>query len=370
VLLVGPGNVYIQNAFAFLPNVELYGATAEQYAATTGKELFDLIVFDGFLPQELPRKPILAFAPPQTSALGVVNGTLNSFGMGQPAADDPLLRGVDLTRLHIAKTQSIDLPEWARPVIPGSDGPLLYAGLLEAQPTVVFAFDIRQSDLPLQVAWPIMISNIAGELLGVGPQQVLDPLSPSSPLEIPIPPDSLGVRVTLPDGTVEQLTPGATGASSVTFVTTRQLGIYRAEVIAAPAPSLAPGATPTPTPSPTASPNPSASPGASPSPGAIPGTQDAPLLFAVDLFSAEESNIRPGDGARITSLGADVPDEGVEAGTARDEFWPLLVALALLFLLIEWLVYERDGARRILNGIRRGNLFAARRAAGRRGSSG
>ncbi len=93
------------------------------------------------------------------------------------------------------------------------------------------------------------------------------------------------------------------------------------------------------------------------------------MLFAVDLFSAEESNIAPGDGARISSLGADVPDEGVAAGTSRDEFWPLLVVLALLFLLIEWLVYERDGARRIANGIRRANPFAARRAAGRKGSA-
>ena len=42
VLLVGPGNVYLQNAFSLLPNVELYGATADEYAATTGKDLFDL----------------------------------------------------------------------------------------------------------------------------------------------------------------------------------------------------------------------------------------------------------------------------------------------------------------------------------------
>jgi hypothetical protein len=363
VLLVGPGNVYLQNAFALLPNVELYGSTGEQYAGTTGKELFDLIVFDGFLPPQLPNKPILAFAPPSSSPLGEVHGTLDSFGMGQPAADDPLMRGVDLTRLHIAKTQAIDLPTWARPVIPGSDGPLLYAGLRDSLPTVVFAFDIRQSDLPLQVAWPIMISNIAGELLGVGPQQVYDPIAPSSPVEIPLPPDAQGVRVTLPDGTVEQLAPGATGASSVTFVTTRQLGVYRAEVIPAAAPAGSPGATAPPTAPPT--PNASASPGT----GQQTGTQDEPLLFAVDLFSPEESNIRPGDGARISSLGTDVPDGGVETGTARDEFWPLLVALALLFLVIEWLVYERDGARRILNGIKRANPFASRRPLRRRGSA-
>jgi hypothetical protein len=363
VLLVGPGNVYLQNAFALLPNVELYGATVDQYATTTGKDLFDLIVFDGFLPPELPRKPILAIAPPMTSGLGVVNGTLDalgSFGMGQPSADDPLLRGVDLTRLHIAKTQSVELPTWARPVIPGTPGPLMYAGLREGQPTVVFAFDIRQSDLPLQVAWPIMVSNLAGELLGVGPQQVLDPLPPSTPVEIPIEPDSPGVRVTLPDGTVEQLAPGATGASSVTFVSTRQLGIYRAEVLPAPAPSGSPAATATPTPT--------LIPSASPGMGA-PGTQDEPLLFAVDLFSPEESNIRPGDGARITSLGTAVPEIPAETGTARDEFWPLLVALALAFLLVEWLVYERDGARRILNALRTANpMTGRRRSTGRRGA--
>jgi hypothetical protein len=285
--------------------------------------------------------------------------------MGQPPQDDPLLRGVDLTRLHIAKTQDMELPSWARAVIPGDPGPLLYAGLRESIPTVVFAFDIRQSDLPLQVAWPIMISNVAGELLGVGPQQALDPLPPSAPVEIPMPPDAQGVRVTLPDGTVEMLAPGATGASSVTFVSTRQLGVYRAEVVEAPAPQGSPGAA-TPTPAVTPTPNPSASP------GAPIATQDEPLLFAVDLFSAEESNIAPGDGARLASLGADATEGGVAAGTARDEFWPLLVLLALVFLLIEWLVYERDGARRIANAIKRASPFAPRRpasASGRKGAA-
>jgi hypothetical protein len=168
--------------------------------------------------------------------------------------------------------------------------------------------------------------------------------------------------VTLPDGTVEQLAPGATGASSVTFVSTRQLGVYRAEVMAAPSPSREPGATATPAITPT--PNPSSSVGA---PAA--GTEDEPLLFAVDLFSAEESNIAPGDGARISSLGAAVPDD-VQSGTSRDEFWPLLVVLALLFLIIEWLVYERDGARRIANSLRRSNPFSNRgRAAGKRGAA-
>jgi hypothetical protein len=37
---------------------------------------------------------------------------------------------------------------------------------------------------------------------------------------------------------------------------------------------------------------------------------------------------------------------------ARDEWWVPLVVLLLAILAAEWLLYERDGARRIANGIR------------------
>jgi hypothetical protein len=93
------------------------------------------------------------------------------------------------------------------------------------------------------------------------------------------------------------------------------------------------------------------------------GTEDEPLLFAVDLFSSDESNIRPGDGERLAALGTEVPADPANVGTARDEFWPLLAALTLLFLVIEWLVYERDGARRVLSGLR--GLNPLRRSAGK-----
>jgi len=73
----------------------------------------------------------------------------------------------------------------------------------------------------------------------------------------------------------------------------------------------------------------------------------------VDLFAPEESNIAPGDGARLTALGAAAAPDADPAGVARDEWWPLLVLAALALLLVEWLVYERDGARRIAAAIRR-----------------
>jgi hypothetical protein len=356
ILLVGPGNVYLQNALSLLPNVELYGSSGADYAATTGLDKFDLVVFDGYLPPTLPDKPILAIAPPRSSPLGIVLGTLNGPGIGTPASDEPLLHDVDLTRIHVARAQRIDLPAWARTVIPGPRGsPLLYVGNREGLVTAVLAFDLHQSDLPLQVAWPILVANLSGELLGRD-ASTLQPVRPGAPVELLLPPGSAGMRVTAPDGTVTELVPGATGASSVTFVGTGGLGVYRAESIAAAPKPLPSGASPAPTTAPTAA--------ASPSPSGTASEVAVSSRFAVDLFDPAESNIAPGDGARLAALGGP-PASGGEVGVARDEWWVPVVLAILVLLLLEWLVYERDGARRIrdrLVGIVTLRAFRARRA--------
>ena len=360
VLLVGPGNAYLQTAFALLPNVELYGATADEYEDTTGKDRFDLFVFDGVLPEELPEAAILAIAPPASSPLGAVTGTLPDPAIGQGPAAEPLLRNVDLSRLHIAEAQSMELPDWARLVLPGSGAsPLIYGGLRDGVPTAVIAFDLRQSDLPLQVAWPILATNLAGELLGLAPGGV-EPVAPGSPVELAMTPGTAALRVTRPDGSVAEMAPSASGATTVTWVETRQLGVYRVERVLEPA---QPGASDQVA---SAVPSPSASAGASPADGAPPqGPEDEPTYFAVDLFAPEESNIAPGDGSRLVALGAMAAPDTAPAGVARDEWWPMLVLLALALLLVEWLVYERDGARRIGAAIRRriGELTPGRRRA-------
>jgi Ca-activated chloride channel family protein len=361
ILLVGPGNVYLQNALSLLPNVELYGATPAEWDTTTGKEKFDLIVFDGFLPPVLPAKPILAIAPPATSALGTVSGSVDGPLLGQLPQDEPLLRNVDLTRLHVNKAKKLELPVWARSVIPGPPGSsLLYSGVRDGLPTAVLAFDLRQSDLPLQVAWPILVANLTSELLGLD-RAAAEPIAPATPVELPIPLDTAVVKITRPDGSIVELPPSATGAASVTFVETRQLGVYRAEAVPLPkvTPSGSPGDSPTPSPTPSPSPSPSGSGGAD-----VPaGSQ---VLFAVDLFDEDESNIAPGNGSRLTELGGTAQVQPGENGMARDEWWLPLVIVALIVLMLEWLVYERDGARRLLNWVRGVVAVRPRRLAGRR----
>jgi Ca-activated chloride channel family protein len=352
VLLVSDGDPYLETALSYLPDTELYGVTPAKYGAGTKPELFDLIIFEGFLPAELPDKPILAIAPPRTSPLGAVTGSLTNPGIGGVDASDPILRYVDLSTVHIAEAKRMELPAWARAVIPGpASSPLLYSGSREGRPTAVLAFEPRRSDLPLQVAFPVLLANLAGELLG-GSAVPQEAIAPGAPVTLPIPAGATGVRVARPDGTVDELVAPTKDAASVTFARTELLGVYSVTGIpdadTAASPSADPGAS--------SSPSSSTGAGAGASPGASstfrPADPSAPALFAVDLLDVDESRIAPGDAGKLTALGqAASPDTGgtpvAERPNARDELWIPIVLIALLVLTAEWLVYERDTLARL-----------------------
>ncbi len=369
VLLVSDGDPYLQTALSYLPSSELYAVAPSDYGPSTNPELFDLIVFEGQLPAELPKTAILAIAPTATGPLGEVKGTLKEPGIGSPDPDEPLLRYIDLSTVHIAEASRLTLPDWARMVVPGPAGaPLLYAGRRAGLPTAVLAFEPRHSDLPLQVAFPLLISNLAGELLG-GSEVPDAAVAPGAPVTLPLPTGATGLELTRPDGSTTQIFPAAPGAVTITVEGTDQLGVYSARPLGLAAPSASAVGSVAP-PSSAASTGASAAPVASPDGSARATAQpvdpSAPTRFAVDLFSVRESSIGPGSAALIEALGAvragqpgagpgASPEDGAAAAAerrpARDELWAPLLLIVLVLLCVEWAVYERDGLRRIRRSI-------------------
>jgi len=395
ILLVSEGDPYLENALLFLPNVNVFEVGPDDYperAIRTDGTDWDLIIFDGAVPDELLPGAVLAIAPAATSVFGEVVGTLKDPGIATLDPDEPILRYVDLSTTHIGSARKLALPAWARVIIPGPGGaPLLYAGELDGRRAAVLAFEPRQSDLPLQVAFPILISNLTGELMG-GSAAPTEAVAPGDPVSLPLPAGASSLKVTRPDGSVVELVPGTGGGASVSFSQTDLLGVYTA-VAVYPEPTPTPASTATPSAAPTASggPSPSASPtpaaGVSPTPGptAPPADPNAPKRFAVDLFDPAESNIAPGSASEIEALGGGVPatpgpsgsgtagaspapsgspaasgaaGAGSGQGTAadrppaRDELWVPIVLVALLVLLAEWVVYQRDAVTRLWRGLR------------------
>jgi Ca-activated chloride channel homolog len=345
ILLVGEGDPYLETALSYLPNSSLFGVKPNRYpvdAQRSDGTDWDLVIFEGFVPAKLPKTPTLVVAPPQTSPLGAVSGKLTNPGIGTVSPDEPILRYVDLSTIHIAEAAKLDLPAWARSVIPGPKGaPLLYAGILDGVPSAVLAFEPRRSDLPLQVAFPILIANLTGELMG-GSAAPADAVKPGDPVSLPVPDGATGLRIARPDGSVVEIAPGTTGGSSVTFTQTDLLGVYVATAIrpttgGASAGPATPSATPAPTPSASAS--------------VVAVDANAPIRFAVDLFDVGESTITPGSAAVLEKLGHTAPAPGASAAPdpavesrppARDELWFPIVLLVLVGLCVEWALYHRD----------------------------
>jgi Ca-activated chloride channel family protein len=419
ILLISPGDPYLQAALTYLPNTELYGVKPTDVLPSTfvdkrdGSQLFDLIIVEGGVPASLPPVPVLAIAPTATSPLAEVTGTLTSPGIAPIDQAEPVLRYVDLSTTHIAEAQKLVLPDWARPIIRGpGDAPLLYAGVRAGIRTAVLAFDPRRSDLPLQVGFPILLSNLVGELLG-GSSAPAGAVSPGSPVQLSIPSGASGLKVTRPDGTSVDLAAGTPGAVSLTFTATQSLGVYTVTPLGlAPASGGSPaasGASAGPAASAEASAAPSRVPtGGSPTPAgsgaASPGgtrraaDPGAPVRFAVNLFDVGESTIAPGSAAGLEALGSGGPrasgsggprasggpsaggaasspegsatgwpwrspagspaasaattpttGSGTSAGTrppARDELWTIVLVIALVLLLVEYGVYQRDAVAR------------------------
>ena len=356
ILVVGEGDPYLETALSYLPNVELYGVTPAEYGPSTARKdgrPWDLVIFEASLPATLPDSPILAIAPPRSSALGQVDGVLKQPGIGTSSLDEPILRYVDLSTTHIAEATKLVLPDWARTVIPGPKGaPLLYAGSRSGLPTAVMAFEPRQSDLPLQVAFPILLANLTGELLG-GSSAPTEAIAPGTPLALTIPNGATGLTITRPDGSATELVASASGGASVTFARTEQLGIYTVTPILDPdaSPGPAGSADPSAALSAVGSAAPSGVGSAAPPPVVDPL---APIQFAVDLFDVGESTIAPGSAAAIEALGrapgASPPPGTAGAGavaTTRDELWVPILLLVLLALCFEWAVYHRDAVIRL-----------------------
>ena len=303
VLLVTEGNGFLEKSLNLMPNVKLFKTAPAGYAAS---ESFGLTVLDGAIPSPVPAGNLLIFAPPPSSLM-VVSGTLAYPAIGQVAVNDPLLRFVDFSGLHIAAAQKIVPPAWARVLVRTPTGdPLILAGETGGRRVVVVAFDIHKTDLPLQIAFPILISNLVDWLQPGTSVDAPPTLSPGDPISIRAMPEADEIRVTLPEGAATERVVTLKPSGQMSFAETNALGLYSVQQFA----------------------------------GGKALTE--PEQFAVNM-RRDEAEIAPR---------ANLPFGGTQAqSTAAGEkspleIWPWVLAASLLLLALEWWYYNRGGRLR------------------------
>jgi hypothetical protein len=296
ILLVSNGNLYLEQLLASLPGIQPFRALpAEDGTLQIPSTPFDLYILDGLAPAELPAGNLL-FVNPSSNPLFQVGA---SFGEMENVrvAEHNLTRYVDWGNIHILQAKRVQPPPWAEVLVGTDAGPLVFAGETEGRRVGALTFDLRESDLPLQVAYPILFANLIDYLVPPSAFDATQPLHPGESLSI-LPP--LGVErviIASPSDEIFTLIPGA---SALTFTDTDEPGYYAVNFLSKETSSVD--------------------------------------YFAVNLFAASESDIRPRETLQVGRTAIRPAD--AEKVSLR-ELWPWMAGLALLLLLIEWQAYHR-----------------------------
>lgn len=310
VLLVTEGNRFLETVFSVLPGMEVFRASPAAELPSSEEEQFDLYVFDSVpLPDSPPAADLLVINPQPAVEGGeeenedeaseppfTVAGVFSNTSIIR-LADSPLLQFVDWSNVHIRESKSVSAP-WAQPLITAEGGPLLLTGTRSGHRIAIIAFRLQDSDLPLQIAFPVLMANITGWLNPGRAFEAPTALNPGSPVDITPGAGTIEVLVEKPDDTVWTV---EVGDEAVIFGETAQPGLYNVVL------------------------------------RDTNGDQPAGS-FAVNLFSTTESSIGP---APSIVLGQTEVETADEDDVGQRELWPWLAALAFIVLLVEWWVYHR-----------------------------
>lgn len=313
-LIVSRGNTYLEQAFALLPRLEVYAVTPDAYddamaEAAEAETPYELFVFDRWQPAAAPDGAAFYLAPDADGPWGSLGDAIATPGIGGTSVDEPVLRYIDLSTVHIGRARELTLGPGMRAVVSTPGGsPLLGVGRVDGRPTAVLAFALNESDLPLQVAFPLLVSNLADAL--VPAQGGLLPPSAALGTPIALALDPAVESVTVSDGATEQLIPLTGGRG--TLPGAERVGIREVH------------------------------------------DADGGLLgrVAANLFSPGESDVAPGDAQRIVDLGR-VSAATDDAGTTRAEWWWPIAILVIALLLVEWALFHRPTRRSLARVLRR-----------------
>ena len=317
-LVVGPGNEFLENALALLPRLDLFAVGEAGYAealadAEEAGTPYGFAVFDGVVPDEPPEMPALYLDPGADGPYGTVDGRIDGPVIERPDPEEPLLRFVDLSTVHIGRARNVAPAESLRAVVSTPAGaPLVAVGEDRGRRIGLIAFALSESDLPLQVAFPLLMSNLVEHLVPAGDGILPSSMRLGQPISARVDEAIERVRVTTSGG--------GTDPSAVEYpVRDGQLNLPGADVVGIR--------------------------------DIVALSDDQPLAgvrigqTAVNLFSADESDIAPGDPMRLVDMGR-VPDDGGEpAQSARSEWWWPLALAALVLLAVEWLLFHRPTRR-------------------------
>ncbi|MGH2736235.1 MAG: hypothetical protein ACRDKZ_11695, partial [Actinomycetota bacterium] len=163
--------------------------------------------------------PALFIAPTALPEGVTVAGSIKNPAITHLAPSDPLLAQVDLSELSIARAQRAEI-SGSRTLVGTSDSPLIATWTDGTRRRAWVGFDLHESNLPVQVAFPILFDHLLSWLAGMEP---LAARFAGDAIDLPPVAGGEEVRVAIPGGRGTTLAPGQV------FVDTQRTGFYEIE---------------------------------------------------------------------------------------------------------------------------------------------
>jgi hypothetical protein len=256
---------------------------------------YGLIVLDRHVPAKLPRGNFLVFGrPPEASGASAADEL-----KGQAVVDwqskHPVLNFVNLENLYAARAWRLKLPRDAVVLAEFGDGPAMALTRRGGDLFLLAGFDVLQTNWPFDAGFVMFCYNAATFFGSEAAGDERAGLEVGQPITVPARGGPTEATLTGPGIAGEKLAADPSGRFR--FARTTRAGVYRL---------------------------------------ALGGQPEA--RFAVNLLDADESDIAPS--RELAFSGQVVKAEEGEAGAGNREVWPLLVALGLVLVCVEWYVYN------------------------------
>jgi len=290
-LLVTEGNRFLEAAFGLLPSVEAFKLAPDQLDAQSAAA-YELIILDAVeIPEQLPQGDLIIIDPPRSTSWLTIG---DYFTPTTPflTLESPLSLNVDWSDVHIRRARQMSTT-WSTDAVSSEEWPLLTYGEWQGRKVALFSFRLQESDLPLQPAFPIVISNLVdwmspGDIVRTATVSAGDPVFLRGGSGV----DS--VQVVMPDG---EVAPAELVGSQWIFDQSESLGLYEVRQN---------------------------------------GGSSPVGWFSINMFSRLESEIAPRDSLSLGRL--EVKASG-RSEIGQREIWPWLLLAALAVLAIEWWIH-------------------------------
>ncbi|MBW2526974.1 MAG: VWA domain-containing protein [Deltaproteobacteria bacterium] len=299
VQVVSRGNMYLEAALLLDEYLEVTTVAPADYPAA-GR--YDVTIFDDVAPPVRDGSGHVLYLNPTGDDLPFkVKERVESdrrYTVGFDEIDDksPLMRHVSLGDVNVAAAYVLEGSKRDKVVGRSFKGPLLIHGRRQGRKFVALGFDVRDSDLPLRIAWPLLVLNTVNFFIEEDTGYISS-FQTGQVWNIPAPSAAETATLLLPAG--ERRVVSVKDGRAVFLG--QHTGFYALEV--------------------------------------GDGGDDERTAFAANMVDPAESSIAPRTELRVGERQAGEV-EGFVVGVRR-EVWIYLLALVLLVTALEWLTYHR-----------------------------